>query len=324
MMPALWKNSRIIYPREDAVPGFRMTPFCRDDLVSSLNLEFDNYDKALGACEAFFNKRHGCEKKIAYTMSGRDAIALALQALGLSKTDEIAILTTSGNYYISSCVTKEIEKICCWKRDITSKSKAILVNHEFGYPYKNIEELKQHNLPIIEDCAYSFNSNNVEKTVGLVGDFIVYSFPKFFSMQFGGALVYSNNYCMVEDIPSDLREILLLSLNANLKLIADICDKRNLIYEYYEEKFHGNGNNGIMPRFKKEKHYAPGAYLFSIDKKIDLPKLKDFYYRHGVECSVFYGENAFYLPLHQNIYFEHVDYFMDLFNYFRANINDIE
>lgn len=50
-------------------------------------------------------------------------------------------------------MTKTIEKICKWNRKLTSETKVILVNHEFGFPYKNIEEIVQLGIPIIEDCC---------------------------------------------------------------------------------------------------------------------------------------------------------------------------
>ncbi len=49
---------------------------------------------------------------------------------GLPPDDVVTILTTSGNFYISSCVTAEIEKFCKWDREITDQTKVIFVNHK--------------------------------------------------------------------------------------------------------------------------------------------------------------------------------------------------
>ena len=40
--------------------------------------------------------------------------------------------------------------------------------------------------------------------------------------------------------------------------------------------------------------------MFRTDNyQIDLPELKKYYWAHGVQCSVFYGEDAFFIPVHQ-------------------------
>jgi len=85
---------------------------------------------------------------------------LALRFYNLIKKDLITILTTSGNFYISSYVTNEIEKFFNWNRKISSKTKLIIVNYEFGYPYKNLIDLKKYNIAIIEDFAREHYSEN--------------------------------------------------------------------------------------------------------------------------------------------------------------------
>jgi dTDP-4-amino-4,6-dideoxygalactose transaminase len=142
------------------------------------NNEIDNYFK-----ERFKNQN------FTYTLTGRLAIQKSLQHYNLQPNDVVTILTTSNNFYISGCVTAEIEKFCKWNREISDKTKLIFVNHEFGVPYENLEELKKYKLPIIEDCAHSFFSEDDKSEIGKVGDFAIYSFPKIFPIQIGGLLV---------------------------------------------------------------------------------------------------------------------------------------
>ena len=49
-------------------------------------------------------------------------------------------------------------------------------------------ELKQIGIPIIEDCAHTFFSDDKNKLIGTIGDFVIYSFPKMFPIQIGGLL----------------------------------------------------------------------------------------------------------------------------------------
>ena len=44
-------------------------------------------------------------------------------------------------------------------------------------------------MPIIEDCAGSFFSKDKKDTIGKIGDFVIYSFPKMFPLQIGGLLL---------------------------------------------------------------------------------------------------------------------------------------
>ena len=71
--------------------------------------------------------------------------------------------------------------------------RVIHVNHEFGYPYDGIAQLREKGIPIIEDCAHSFFSKDESNIIGTVGEFAIYSFPKIFPLQIGGLLVCNLN-----------------------------------------------------------------------------------------------------------------------------------
>lgn len=174
---------REFYLSEDRFlkPCYRISPFTNKDLVENSFLNFDD------SIIKFLSNKFSSENFI-FTNSGREALGIALSNYCLRKDDVVTILTTSGNYYVSSCVTNEIEKYCNWSRNIEEKTKILLVIHEFGFPYENLIDLKRYNFPIIEDCAHSFESQNKENSVGKVGDFVVYSLPKFFPINVGGTL----------------------------------------------------------------------------------------------------------------------------------------
>jgi hypothetical protein len=49
---------------------------------------------------------------------------------------------------------------------------------------------------------------------------------------------------------------------------------------------------------------------------LDLPELKKHLYAHGIQCSVFYGEEAFFIPVHQALSEQDMDYFVEVFKSF--------
>ena len=162
----------IINPTVEVTPTIRISPFIEKDL-NRLNVDIE-------IAKEYLRERFG---EYLLTIKARDAISLALSYYDLVHDDVVTILTTSGNYYISSCVTREIEKYCLWSREITERTKIIFINHEFGYPCERLNELKKYNIPIIEDCAQSFISKDKHSLIGKIGDFVIYSLPKIFPMQ---------------------------------------------------------------------------------------------------------------------------------------------
>lgn len=181
-----FENGFIINPDKYYSPSYRISPFRTSDI--SENFTKIKIDNDL----SYFDSRF-LNKKWNFTESGKVAIGLALSTIGLSKSDCVTILTTSGNKYISSCVTNQIAKYCKYSRNFEKNTKAIFVNHEFGYPYDEMLKLKKFNLPIIEDACHSFLSDTPEKLIGSIGDFVIFSLPKIYPIQVGGLLFYNSD-----------------------------------------------------------------------------------------------------------------------------------
>lgn len=302
-------NGFEINPYHELMPDYKICPFNTCYLRKNRKLPASEYS------DAYFNERFNGRDWI-YTLNGREAIHIALSFYHLKRTDYVTILTTSGNTYISGCVTKEIEKFCNWSRKIEQNTKLILVNHEFGYPYLKLNDLKQYNIPIIEDCAHSFFSTDELKNTGTVGDFLILSIPKMFPVQIGGILVsnYSVDFLKQSRINSETKLYLKNVLSYNLVDREVIIKKRLLNYRLFCTKF---GDLGLDPYFELRKGTIPGVFLFRADRiNIELPKLKEILRSHGIQCSVFYGENAFFLPCHQNLFEEDIDYFVEIIKKF--------
>lgn len=299
-------NGFVINPYKELLPDYKICPFSTDYI--RINKKINSSSKIIeDYCKSrFFNKNY------LFTENGREAINIALSYFNLGKNDCITILTTSGNFYISSCVTNEIEKFCSWSRKFEKNTRLIFVNHEFGFPFTNLSELKKYGLPIIEDCAHSFYSKDDNGDIGAIGDFIIYSFPKIFPVQYGGLLVTPKR---VESLkPSSLNfeatEYLKKIVSYNIQNEKNIIKKRIRNYNYLKYKFF---EYGIKPRFDLKKGIVPGVFMFKCEKiNIELPELKKIYYSNGVQCSVFYGEKSFYIPCHQNLCETDLDYFFEI------------
>jgi hypothetical protein len=263
----------------------------------------------------YFSKRFA-DKDFIYTKNGREAINIALASYSLKNDDVVSILTTTDNFYISGCVTKEIEKFCKWSRTIVPETKVIFVNHEFGYPHNSLPKLKDHKLPIIEDCAGTFFSQDKNNDIGETGDFVIYSFPKMFPLQIGGLLVSNlpnriDKRNQIDDLK--LRHIKNV-LSYHIKSKEEIINKRIFNYNYLKDNFE---SLGFSERFQLDYGIVPGVFMFRTDKqKLDLPELKKYFYCHGVQCSVFYGEESFFIPVHQSLNEKDMLYFYEVIKSF--------
>lgn len=299
----------VINPDPYSLPSYRIGPFTTRDI--SLNNKLPESE----AIDKYFKDRFN-RREFVYSINGRSAINTALSYYKLNPEDIVTILTTSGNFYISSCVTHEIEKFCKWSREIESHTRVILVNHEFGYPYSNMQDLKKSGIPIIEDCAHSFFSLDSDHLTGSVGDFAIYSFPKMFPLQIGGLLSFKPdiNFNGSETISTGVKQYIKNVLSFYIENKDQIINQRLLNYKYLTTEF---GRLGFSERFELLDGVVPGVFMFRKREHIfNLPELKQYFYAHGIQCSVFYGEESFFLPVHQSLGFDDLDYFVNVINSF--------
>jgi dTDP-4-amino-4,6-dideoxygalactose transaminase len=182
------------------------------------------------------------------------------------------------------------------------------VNHEFGYPYPNMEELYSFNLPIIEDCCTTFFSQDDKSMIGKYGDFTIYSFPKFFPIQIGGVLVSNSEKKMKESQFIDDEQIKYIQkvVSFHLKNEEELLEKRSINFNYALKKFL---TLGFTLRFQQKQIIVPSVLLLNNNGVIeDLPALKTHFTNYGRQSSVFYGEDAFFIPNHQTLSTVDIDY----------------
>lgn len=294
----------VIDATPEVTPSIRISPFTERFLYT--NLENEGKD-----AECYLRNRFG---NYILMPKARNAIAVVLSFYQLKKEDVVTILTTSGNFYISSCVTHEIEKICTWSRVLSNKTKIIFINHEFGYPFQGVEMLLHYGIPIIEDCAHTFFYGDNGRDIGKYSDFVLYSLPKFFPMQLGGLLVDCRNIGRKLEIDSlGYEKYILSNLSTSVSQITDYAAIRSENQKYLLCSL---SRIGIRPFFDKRRGDTPGVFLFKWLKKTNYPLLKQFMQRNGVESSVFYGQNAFFIPVHQELDRYCMDYMVSLLKYF--------
>ncbi len=282
-----------VNPDQFLLPLYRISPFKTEYI--SINNQLPNDDFAA----AYFDKKFGTADW-QYTYNGREAIELALEHYQLAKDDLVTIVTTSENFYISSCVTKSIEKFCRWNREVTPETKVILVNHEFGYPHTRMEQIVALGLPVIEDCCTTFFSQDAHQKIGRYGDFAVYSFPKLFPVQIGG-IVVSNIESKISKSVLDENEIQYLQnvISYHLKDEANLLRVRQQNFDFAVNEF---SKLGFTLRFQSDEKSVPSALLLNNNGVInDLNQLKVFLFQNGIQNSVFYGEDAFFIPCNQNM-----------------------
>jgi dTDP-4-amino-4,6-dideoxygalactose transaminase len=299
----------VLSPDKSLLPAYRISPFQTSDIALNRALPLS------ASIDEYFRQRFGGRRFI-YCESGRQAIHLALRALQLNRDDVVTIFTTTGNFYISGCVTREIEKFCRWSRDIEPQTKALLVNHEFGFPYEELRALRRFNVPVIEDAAHAFASNNHEQSAGQVGDFVVYSFPKFFPIQTGGLLVFNEPHTIDEPLTPSAKQYVQKVLSAHIDNLTDAAKKRRENYHALTNRFRQLGCNA---RFQLPENSVPGVFMFQTPAGVNLPALKTFVQDHGIESSVFYGEQAFFVPVHDRLVPADLEYFAQVVGAFLAN-----
>lgn len=144
--------------------------------------------------------------------SGRSALYIILESLGIGEGDEViiqaftcvavpnSILWTGAKpVYVDIDATYNIDPHDLVQK-ITSKTKAIIIQNTFGYPadYNKIKKVIKNSgfdITLIEDCAHSLGAQYENKKLGTLGDVAFFSFgrDKIISSVFGGMILTNNS-----------------------------------------------------------------------------------------------------------------------------------
>ncbi len=123
--------------------------------------------------------------------SGRWLLGAWLATVVSDRTQEIALLTTSDETYISTCVTVAAFNWGRVSRVVTPDTVAVVVIHEFGYRFGDLgarcAEWRSRGIAVLEDCAHLVGPTP-GGPVGVDGDAALYSLPKSVPAPAGGLL----------------------------------------------------------------------------------------------------------------------------------------
>jgi len=138
--------------------------------------------------------------------SGRSGLMAILDAMEIKEGDEVLLQAFTCNSAVNPILEREAKPVFVdiddtlnlnpedLKRKIIPRSKAVMVQHNFGWPAK-IEEIskiaRENNLFLIEDCAHSLGAKYKGKLCGTFGKAAFFSFgrDKIISSIFGGMAV---------------------------------------------------------------------------------------------------------------------------------------
>jgi dTDP-4-amino-4,6-dideoxygalactose transaminase len=176
--------------------------FRPSELKISVNQRTHQRQSASTILEEEFKKYLRVNYAISFN-SGRSALMAILDALGIKKGDEILLQAFTCNSAVNPILNFGAKPVYVdvdetinldpedLKKKITKKSKAVMVQHTFGWPAKIdqiLEICKKYNLYLIEDCAHSLGAKFHGKFCGTFGDAAFFSFgrDKIISSVFGG------------------------------------------------------------------------------------------------------------------------------------------
>ena len=112
-------------------------------------------------------------------------------------------------------------------------------------------------------------------------------------------------------------DFILSTLSPYVSQVDEFCELRLQNYNYL---VNGLQAIGIKPYFHFEGGIVPGVFLFRWFEDIDFPALKIFMNENGVESSVFYGDHAYFIPVHHRLTKAELDYMIALLEYFYFKI----
>jgi perosamine synthetase len=297
-------NYPIIFEPPFIRPDVRLTPFDGRQVPS---YKAPASDEAKATVHKYFGK------EITILPRAISAIRILLLHLDIKPDENVAIYKTfNDNDFISRCVTESISSVCKVTRKIDSNTKAAFVIHEFGYPYKEIFDLKDEcqkkGIPLIEDCAWSIGSAIDSKhKIGSVGDYAIYSLSKVFDLPYGAVLTGVNipdedMWSKYKSLDYFKREIVLANLGVMLPKLQADNDKRRANWHRLAELF---AKDGFEPLNELADGVYPGTFMIKLDNYKDV---FDRYEKFSVETGRYYHKEALYLPVHQNLTDSQIEY----------------
>lgn len=251
--------------------------------------------------------------------SGTSAIHVALTGLNVGAGDEVIVpsYVCAGPYMAilhAGAIPKIVDvdtsdfNICATtvKKEVTSKTKVIIVPHMFGTPAE-LDELLDLGIPIIEDCAQSLGAEYRKRKAGSFGRLSVCSFYATKMITTGeGGMVLTNDHEIYNKIievreydkkplstirynykMSDIQAALGLS---QLKKLTYFIKRRREIAKIYNKRF--SECNVTLPCTYSHKRSVFYRYVVMLDRLNHIQKMAK---KSGIMC-----EKPVWKPLHKS------------------------
>ena len=321
-----------IITNKDALEVYKTT---KSGWVSSSGLKINEFEKKLAQ---FTNRKFAnC------VSSGTAALEIAVKSLGLGKGHEIIVpsFTIISN---ANAILKSFAKVVLvdsdpitWnidindiKKKISSKTKAIMLPHIYGFPNdmkRIISICKKHKLYLIEDAAEMIGQNYFNVPCGSFGDISIFSFyaNKHITTGEGGAIL-TNNKKLNEKI-KELRNLNFGKINrynhtdlswnyrftniqaalglSQLKRIRNIVKRKREIGKFYYNHFKENKYMQIQPYKLK---YATNIYwVFGIVLKNKFKNRKTEILKKLLNKNI--DTRSFFWPMHKQTIFKKMGLF---------------
>lgn len=198
----------------------------KDDISLAFSLIFKPWKwkrgKEIKDLERMFRNYFGFKNAFSFN-SGRSSLISILKAMEIGNGDEVIIQAFTCNaavnpiiYVGATPIFADIDESLNISAEdvikkITSKTKAVMIQHTFGYP-ADIDEIRKicvvNNLYLIEDCAHALGAKYKDSFCGSFGDASFFSFgrDKIISSVYGG-MVTVNNEALLEKVSHFQKEI---------------------------------------------------------------------------------------------------------------------
>ena len=208
---AIFGGPRIISPEEAKFDWPKITSEVESAIIGQLHKSVSIYNRS-GIFEEFenrFSSYHDRKKGLLFN-SGTSAIYAMYEGLGLGPGDEVICPTYTFFATVSPLMSTGARPIFCdcredgninpdeITRNITPKTKAVVVTHMWGIPCEMdaIQSIcSQHGLALLEDCSHAHGASFGSQKVGTFGTAAAWSLQgqKIVSGGEGGILLTDSN-----------------------------------------------------------------------------------------------------------------------------------
>jgi dTDP-4-amino-4,6-dideoxygalactose transaminase len=198
----------------------------RDDVSLAFSLLFKPWEwtrgKEIKELERMFRNYFGFKNAFSFN-SGRSSLIAILKAMEIGAGDEVIIQAFTCNAAVNPIIHVGARPIFADIDDnlnispeevlkkITDKTRAVIIQHTFGYPAQ-IDEIRKictiKNVYLIEDCAHALGAKYKDSFCGSYGDASFFSFgrDKIISSVYGGMVVV-NDEALLEKVSRFQKEI---------------------------------------------------------------------------------------------------------------------